>query len=243
MRLTKALGFAGALILAALVGGILIGSAFASHEAGETGSPEPHGEYCELFIETLAKELGVSREALAAAGQAAATASIDAAVAAGDLDEERADAMRERIAARDGSGCRLFGGHDFGRGFAHGFARGFLGGDVLEAAADALGIESSELAGQLREAGSLEALAQERGMAYDEVKATVLGAVEADLEAAVAEGLDRERADAALDRLKTWFEDGGQLNGLRHRFGPGSGGPRHWGSPAEGETDGDESGT
>lgn len=243
MRLTKAFGFAGALILAALVGGTLIGSAFASHEAGETGSPEPHGEYCEVFIETLAEELGVSREALAAAGQAAATASIDAAVAAGDLDEERADALRERIATHDGSGCRLFGGHAFGRGFAHGFARDFLGGDVLEAAADALGVESSELIAQLRETGSLEALAEERGIAYDDVKATVRGAVEADLEAAVAEGLDQERADAALDRITTWLDDGGQVEGLRHWFGPGPGGPGHWGGPAEGDADAEQSGT
>jgi hypothetical protein len=160
---------------------------------------------------------------LVAAGKTAALAAVDAAVAAGDLTEERAAAARERIEAYDGSGCGFFG-HGIGleRGFAHGVGRGFLGGDVFEAAADALGIESSELIGQLRDAGSLEALAEELGVDYQTVTSSVLAAVQADLDAAVDEGLSEERADGALERLTTWLDEGGEVGGLRghHRFGP-----------------------
>ena len=226
MRLTKSLGFAGALILAAIVGGTLIGSALATDTDGITDVDT--SEYCDAFLDTLATELGTDRDGLVAAGKTAALAAVDAAVEAGDLTDEQADAARDRIEAYDGSGCGFLGhGIGLGRGFAHGFARGFLGGDVFEAAAEALGIESSELIEQLGEAGSLQALAEELGVSYDTVRASILEAVEADLDAAVAEGLPQERADAALERITAWLDEGGEVGGFRghHRFGPGGGGP------------------
>jgi hypothetical protein len=237
MRLTKSLGFAGALILSAIVGGTLIGSALATDQEGtNTGETS---EYCDVFLDTLASELGTDRDGLVAAGKTAALAAIDAAVEAGDLTEERAADARERIDAYDGSGCGFFGhGLAFGGGFGHGFARGFLGADVLEAAADALGIESSELLGQLRDAGSLQALAEDLGASYDTVKSSVLTAVEADLDTAVAEGLSQERADEALERITTWLDNGGEVGGFRghHRFGP-------WVDDDGSEEDAEESGT
>jgi hypothetical protein len=224
MRLTRSLGFAGALVLSAIVGGTLIGSALATDADADSDT----SQYCDTFLDSLAAELGTDRDGLVAAGRTAALSAVDAAVEAGDLTEEQAEAARERIEAYDGSGCGFLGrGIGFERGFAHGFGhgwgRGFLGGDVLEAAAETLGVESSELIGQLRDAGSLEALAEELGVSYDTVTASVLEAVQADLDAAVAEGLSQERADAALERITTWLEDGGEVGGFgrhHHRFGP-----------------------
>ena len=236
MRLTRSLGFAGALVLSAIVGGTLIGSALATDTDGTTGEAS---QYCDTFLDTLAAELGTDRAGLVAAGKTAALAAVDAAVAAGDLTEEQAANARERIEAYDGSGCGLLGhGIGFERGFEHGVARGFLGGDVFEAAAEALGIDSSELIGRLGDAGSLQALAEELGVSYDTVKADVLAAVEADLDAAVAEGMSQERADAALERITTWLDNGGEVGGLpgHHRFGP-------WRNPdTGGEQDPEESG-
>jgi hypothetical protein len=243
MRITKALGLAGALILSAVVGGTLIGSALA--QDGETDAAT--GEYCDVFMDTLASELGTDRDGLVAAGRAAANAAIDAAVAAGDLTEERAATLRDRIEEADGTGCGWLGhGIGFAHGFGHGFARGVVGANVFEAAADALGIESSELISQYRDAGSLQALAEELGVSYDEVKASVLAAVQADLDAAVAEGLDQERADEALARITTWLDEGGEAGEVRC-FGGGRGhhgfgfGP--WGDRDEDDEDAEESGT
>ena len=234
MRLFKTLGFAGALVAAALVGGTLIGSAFAVEDGTDTDTDTARGAYCDVFMDTLASELGTDRDGLVSAGQTAANAAVDAALEAGDITEERATTMREGIAEYDGEGCGLLG-KGFGRGFHHGMARGFLGGNVFEAAADALGLESSDLIGQVRDAGSLEALATEQGVAYDEVKASVLADVQADLEAAVADGMSQERADAVIERLTTWLDEGGQLDGLRGHRGPG-----HRGGS---DTDAEESGT
>ncbi len=216
MRLTKALGAAGALILASLVGGTLIGSAVADDEPSETDAGGATGKYCDVFMDTLTAELGVTADELLAAGKTAAGAVLDAAVEAGDLTEERADAVRARIEAADGGNCGLFKAgwaRGFGHGIGHGWARGLLGGDVLEAAADAFGIESSELIGELRDAGSLEALAEELGAPYDELTASIVAAVQADLDAS---DVDPEHADAVIERLTEWLDAGGELR----RIGP-----------------------
>jgi len=248
MRLTKTLGIAGALLLSAIVGGTLIGSALATDEEPTSGTAIDAGAYCDTFMSTFADELGVTRDALIPAGQAAANAAIDAAVEAGDLSEERAASLRERIDAYDGDGCAFLGsfragvGHGFGQGFGHGWARGFMGGDVLEAAADALGLESAALIEQLRDADSLEALAAEQGVAYDEVKASIVAAVQADLDAAAGEGMDQERADAVIERLTTWLDEGGVLGGIeRGTFRPDRGGFGPW-HPGDGGSNEEDTG-
>lgn len=245
MRFTKAIGAAGALILAAVIGGTLIGSTLAIDETTDDGTSSD--AYCDTFMDALADELGTSRDELTAAGQAAANATLDAAVAAGDIDEDRAETLRERIAEADGTGCPWFG-HGFARGFENGFergaVRGFFGAGVLGAAADALGIEGSDLFDELRDGGSLESIAEANGTGYDELKATILAAVESELDGAVEDGLSQERADAALERLTEWLDEGGKLGELRHgpgRFGPGGGPLGPWGD-GDADTDAEESG-
>jgi hypothetical protein len=217
MRLAKALGAAGALITAALVGGTLIGSTLAvGTEEGDALGADATA-YCDTFMDTFASELGTTREGLVAAGQAAANAAIDAALAAGDITEERATTMRERVAEYDGEGCGLFGHGGFGPGrHGPGPGGGLLRPNTIEAAADAFGIEPSVLLEEVRDAGSLQAVADARGVSYDEVKAAVLAAVQADVDAAVADGtIEQERADTIVERVTTWLDEGGELR--RHR--------------------------
>ncbi|CAN5398591.1 hypothetical protein BH24CHL10_BH24CHL10_13150 [soil metagenome] len=232
MRLTKTLGAAGALILSALVGGTLIGSAIATDEPTSSEAAGNAGEYCDTFMAALAIELDVTRDALVSAGKSAATTAIDTAFAAGDLSEEHATARRERIDEADGAGCGWFGHgfeHGLDRRLERGMTRGFLRADVLEAAADALGIESSELIPQLRDAASLEAVADDHGVAYDGVKASLLASVKADLDAAVAEGMDQAHADSVIERLIAWLDEGGELGDFG-RDGHGNGRLHHRGS-------------
>lgn len=246
MRLTRTLGLAGALIVAALVGGTLINSTFATDE---TADP-PDAAYCDVFRDALASELGVTADELTAAGKAAAGATIRAAVSAGDLDDDRAAMLRERIESHAGDGCGLLGrGGAFGRGFGigmeRGVARGFLGGDVFEAAADALGMTSDELIADVHDAGSLEALAEAQNVAYDEVAAAIRAAVQTDLDAAVDEGMAQDRADAIIERLSTWLDEGGEVGelgmGRREHRGPMHGGGGF--GPWHDTDDAEESGT
>ncbi|MGH2456313.1 MAG: hypothetical protein ACRDHD_08665 [Candidatus Limnocylindria bacterium] len=235
MRIAKLLGAAGLLVTTAIVGGTLIGSALAAPAtSGSSTSVDAHGilggaggEYCDVFLETLATELGVSRDDLLPASQAAAIAAIDAAVEAGDLDEDRAASMKERIQAVSEAGCGFIGG--LGKAFAAGAARGFVHADVLDAAAAALGLDSADLIEQMADGASLEEIAAAEGVTYDTVTSAVIVAVQADLDAAVAEGLDQDRADAVLERVQSWLDEGGEPGPgpFGGRFGRGHGG-RGW---------------
>ena len=224
MRYAKVLGAAGALITAALVGGTLINSTLAVGEEDGDSRRADAVAYCDTFMDALASELGTTRDGLVAAGKTAANAAIDAAVAAGDIAEERATRMRERVAAADGEGCAWFGRGGFGggghgpRGPGHG--GGVIRGEALEAAADALGLEASDLPAAIRDAGSLEALATAENVAYDDVKAAVLAAVQTNLDAAVATGdITQERADSILEKTTTWLDEGGEIRGRHGRDG------------------------
>ncbi len=230
MTLPKILGGAGALVLSALVGGTLIGSALATDETTDpsTDATGDQTAYCEVFRETLASELGVTSDQLLSAGKSAANAAVDAAVAAGDLDPDRAAAITERIDAFDGD-CAAIGRRfeaGFGVGFGRGVDRGLALGVRLEPAADALGMTAADLHEALVDAGSLQAVADAQDVAYDAVKAAILDSVQARLDQAVAAGLDQERADAVLAKVTAWLDGGGQLDELPgggRAFGPGHG--------------------
>jgi hypothetical protein len=175
-------------------------------------------EYLDTFLDTLASELGVDRADFGPAALAAANAAIDAKVAAGDLDEDVAADIKERLAELDNPETLLAGPGFLGHGpggfaFGHGPGRG-IGlaiGEAADAAADALGIERSELVEALRNGDSLEEIATDQGVAYDTVKQAILGVVQAELDDAVAdEDLTQERADEILARVTDWLDDGGE---------------------------------
>lgn len=233
MRTAKLITAAGLLVAASVIGGTLIGGVLAAPRAGtDAGTVSDmdsgfvlggeSGEYCDVFLDTLASELGVDADLLQAS-KAAAIAAIDAAVAGGDLDEDRAAQLKERINDIDEAGCGFIGAP--GRAFVHGFGHGLVSADVLDAAADALNLSSAELLGKLADGSSLEEMAGDQGVAYDTVKSAVMDALQADLDAAVAEGLDQERADTIADRVQTWLDDGGKPGPGRFfgRFHGGSG--------------------
>jgi hypothetical protein len=235
MRIAKLVAGAGLLVAASIVGGTLIGGVLAAPRAAPSTSnqaADAHGsawlgkagEHCDVYLETFAHELGVDRDALLPAGKAAANAAIDAAVEAGDLDADRAAALKERIGGITDAGCGFLGG--LGRAFGHGFGHGFVHADVLDAAADAVGLDSSDLFERMADGASLAEIAGDQGVDYDQVKADVLGALDADLDAAVDKGLDRARADAVHDRVASWLDDGGKPPMHRHRERPSAvGGP------------------
>jgi hypothetical protein len=234
MRTAKLIGAAGLLVGVSIIGGTLIGGVLAAPT--DSSPPDPGrvptggllvgaeaGEYCDVYLDTLAGELDVSRDDLLPASKVAAIAAIDAAVTGGDLDEDRAAQMKERIDGIDDPGCGLVGA--IGKAFAHGFGHGFVSADLLHAAAQALGLDSAELMSQLADGNSLEEIAGSQDVAYATVKSATIAALQADLDAAVAEGLDQERADTVLQRVRTWLDEGGEPGFGRFggRFGRGEG--------------------
>jgi hypothetical protein len=227
MQAMKLFGAIGALIVAALFGGALIGSVGAeTPTASGTPSTATHdtntGQYCQTFRSHLADELKTDAAGLESAFRAAAAATLDEAVANGDLTKERADAIKSRLADADLDGCFGLGRKLIGHPGAVAY-----GVDLGAAAADALDMQPSALAGQLRSGKSLQEVATAQGVDYAAVKKAVLDAAKTDLDKAVSSGkLTADREQKMLDRLSDNL-DSGDWPPARpgHGHGPGFGGP------------------
>lgn len=195
----------GAVAAAALVGG---GGAVA---ASQLGSDEEQ----QAILNDVAEQLGVEPAELRAALVDAYEARIDAAVEAGELTQEQADALKERLEAE---GAPLFGGPFLhGPGHHHGF--GHFGG--LDAAAEYLGLTEDELRNRLEGGDTLAEIAQAEGKTVDGLVSAMVAAAENDLAAAVEAGrLTQEQADEIRADLPQRVED--LVNGKL----PGPGGPR-----------------
>jgi hypothetical protein len=202
MKNLKTFGIAGGLVAAALVGGTLINAVLAAPSAspasGSAASLADKGAYCDTWTKAFADQLGVSVDDLLPAAKAATVATIDAAVAAGDLTAERAAALKTKLEAATGNACHFLG-HPF---FGHGNGpRAHFGGPLLSVAAGALGMEPGALLQALRGGDSLKEIAKAQDKNYAAVTKAIHDAAKAALDKAVTAGLDQARADELLSKL------------------------------------------
>jgi hypothetical protein len=135
-------------------------------------------------------------------------------VKAGRLTQAQADAIK-RHRAQDGSvlgapGPRHGGG---GPGFRDHGGPGGPGrgpGDVMKAAADAVGLTPAKLFEALRGGKSLSDVAKAQGKSYADVKAAIMASAKQDLDRAVKDGkLTQAQADDALTHLTEHLDQGG----------------------------------
>jgi hypothetical protein len=213
MRHMRSISVAAGLIAAAIVGGTLIGSAAAQSATGPTGTAtlavDGDGAYCDQYLDTLAAELDVDAAVLVPAARTAATATINAMIEDGEIPADIGQRMLGRLADAEGSGCAALGVR-FAYTLHVAAAADWLH-DATSAAADALGIEPRELRHQMRDGASLADVTESQGVDYATVQDAVLGALQADLDAAVEAGrLTQARADALLARVTAWLEAGGE---------------------------------
>ena len=183
--------------------------------------PVPGKERLSNLISGLAENLGVSQEELEEAIDQTQFDLVDDRVAAGDLTEEQADQIRERIESGEGpffgKGGRRHGG-------------GSLGGEAL---AEFLGISTEELREARADEQSLAQIAEANGVSRDDLITFLVGQVEEKLAAKVEEGkIDQERAD---EKLAQFEERVGDLVDSTESFRPGRGHHRP-GKPFQEET-------
>jgi len=209
-------------VIAAVTAGLLAIAVAGAQEGTPTPSPgstQPaHELYRGEFLDKLASNLGVTREKLNQAIDDAANATVDDALANGDITQQRADKLKERIANGDGF-APFFGpgpgGHGPGRG--HGF---FFQGDLFKTAADKLGMSEQDLMTELRDGKSLADVAGEKNVSVDDLKAAILAAAKSDLDQKVTDGdITQDKADQIYSTISDHIDD--MINGV----GPFPGGP------------------
>jgi polyhydroxyalkanoate synthesis regulator phasin len=148
----------------------------------------------QTMLDRVAAKLGIDSVTLRDAIESSASDEIDERVAAGELTQEQADAMKERLA--DAPENALIGG-----GFRHGHGPGggghFCAGEEL---ATFLGITQDELRTELQADGAtLATVAEAHGKSRDDLKAFLMEQFTAKLDERVAAGdLTQEEADARL---------------------------------------------
>lgn len=112
------------------------------------------------FFERLANKLGVSTEKLTEASKEAQYEIVDEKVVDGELDEDRAAEIKERIEAGNGM---MFGGHGFGMG-----GRGMGPGKNPELVADFLGVSVAEISALRDDGMTVQEIIEKYGKSEDD---------------------------------------------------------------------------
>ncbi|MDP9271555.1 MAG: hypothetical protein M3P14_11410 [Chloroflexota bacterium] len=219
MRSFKILGFAGALVASAVVGGTLINAVAASHGTPSAGpsattvaDDSQPSAYCQTFLDTFASKLGVDESALLPAARAAADAAIDKAVADGKLTKAAADLLKQRVANANGNLCALLGARFPGLQRARVLAG--IGSDMISAAAGSLHLSVADLKSKVVAGESLKQVAKDQSVDYASVTKAVHDAAKADLDKLVTAGrITADRENAVLGRIDRALKDGKFGNG------------------------------
>ncbi len=161
------------------------------------------------FLDRVAQKLGIDSPKLKQAIADTRIEDIDAAVAAGDLTQKQADALKQRAAngpeffGEKGFAPGMNGGHGPGRGFDFGLGMGMH--DAAQKFADFLGISVEQFRTELQaDNATVASVAGSHGKSRDDVKSFITGNVKSKLDAAVAnQGLTQQRADQILSNLNT----------------------------------------
>ncbi|MFN8485743.1 MAG: hypothetical protein U0768_22095 [Anaerolineae bacterium] len=238
-------GIAALALLAGVVGwGVVanVANAQGPTPTAPTGHP-PVNTLEQSFWQALPSKLGISQDALTTAVKAAAKDAVASELAAGRITQDQATQMNTRIDAwQFGQGLPLGHGGKGGPGGPGG--PGFGGQAVFDAAAKALGMTSADLQTALQSGQTLSAIAQSKGVSADTVKAAIVAAKKAEVDAAVTAGrltadqatqmkqqIDQEAASQTLDNM---LRGGRHFDGGRGPGGPGA--PQQ--TPAPGATPG-----
>lgn len=211
-------GVAAAIVLGVAGGGVVLA------QSGEDGESS--------FLDRVAAKLGIEPERLEQAIRDTRNEDIDAAVEDGDLTQEEADRLKERLDEKPAIPEEPFGfpgprfGFEFkegegkpfplpfphgdrgeGPGFGFGFGFGLM--ESVEELATFLGISQDQLFEELAaENASLASVAEAHDKSRDELKAFISGEVDEKLAQAVEDDfLTQERADQIREKLDSALDD------------------------------------
>ena len=201
-----------------LVLGLVLSPAITGRASAQTtGQPT---SMMSAFLDNLASALGIQRSALDSAITTAGNTTIDQQQQQGNLTQEQATRLKERVAQGEFFG--VFGGRRGGGG------RGDVAGvrqAMIDAAAAKLGITADVFKTELRGGKTLATLAQEHNTTEQAVIDAALAAAKTKLDAAVAGGtLTQAQADATYARLQQAGANlfGGKPGGRGERPAPGA---------------------
>jgi len=217
----------------------VIGAAGAAVAAGAAGAAygvtqSSRDSERQAFLNDAAKRLNVSPDKLSAALKGAFSDRLDAAVKAGRLTQQQADAIKQRLAQKGGlpffGGPHRFGGPHGGPFFGGPHGGPFFGG--LDAAANYLGLTDQQLGDQLGSGKSLAQVAKDKGKSVDGLKGAIRDSLKSRLDQAVNDKrITKDEEDRILSNLDSRLDDIVNRTPGKHRWGARPAGPPPYGGP------------
>lgn len=154
-------------------------------------SPQDAQRYCQLYEDTIVKETGVSADQLEKANADALQAVLDQMVADGKITKAQETQIEQQLAQLRSQPCQHLS--QLGKGAAPSASQQQLltsaRGAIVAAVATSLNLAPDKLQSDLTAGQSVPAIAQAQGVGLDKVNTAYLGAVQAQLSAAVKSGL------------------------------------------------------
>lgn len=238
----------GTLTALFVAGGVYAGSAFAqsasptastnaSPAASASASASPRANQS-TFLSHLAQRLNITQDQLTADMKGAAHDAVNDAVAAGRLTQQQATQINQRIDSGQGPGFGqgfALGGHGHGPkpSGAPGPRAAFGGGQAVNAAAQALNMQPSDLMSQLRSGQTLQQIADAKNVPLSTVTTAITNAIKPQLDQAVSAGrLTQQQENDILSRIGSGQFPGPGRFGFRPGPRGGAGGPSASPSPS-----------
>ena len=185
----------GGVFVVGLLGGMIVSGGlpvFASSNAAQAGSTS---NYCQLYAQTLAKDLGVSTTQLSQANQSAIQSVIDQMAKDGKITAAQQAKLEKRAKQFEAHPCAsLLGKHAKHDARALGAARQA----VASAVATKLGISVDTLKADLKGGQTLQQIAAAQNVSTSDLNTTYLAAVKAQLDQAVANKTITSAQEATL---------------------------------------------
>ena len=226
------MGVAGAaLLLVGMTIGVIFSGSFQAFAAGNNlvgATTQPttgKGQYCQLYEQTLAKDLGVSESKLQSANQSAMKATLDQMVKDGKITAAQESKIEARLAKAGAHPCAALAAARGHHGGLHGPAQQALMNArtaVESAVAAKLNISTSTLESDLANGQTIAQIAQAQHVNLSDVNTAYLNAVQAQLKQAVSSGtITQAQSDMLYTRIQNAVAAGHYP--LLERGGPGGG--------------------
>lgn len=218
MRKNVLLGVAGGILLiVGVLAGMIFGDNIRALAAGNTNAtaqatPGNRASYCQLYMQTLASDLGVTTDKLKSANQDAAQKVINQLASDGKITAAQKTELTQALQKYGSNPCAFINMHGAGKGLRQPGVQRTLGtarAAVESAVAGALKISTSTLESDLAAGQTIPQIATTQKVNLSDVNTAYLNAVKSQLSSAVSAGtITQAQSDAAYSKVQQAVQKG-----------------------------------
>jgi len=214
-KLWLGLAGGGVLLVGVVMGALISGGipAWASGGSNANAAPAANGNYCQLYEQRVAKDLGVSVAKLESANQDALKATIQQAYTDGKITQAQETRLLNKVSQIGTHPCAALGrfrtsGHNGGKALGGTQLAGAREA-ILNAVAAKLNLPMATLESDLAAGQTVSQIATAQHVSLGDVNAAYLSSVQAQLKTAVSNGMiTQAQSDMAYSKIQQAVANG-----------------------------------